>query len=427
MKYNKRVLTLGWGICLLGALFYCYEYLLRIEPSIMVPQLMHQFHATAAVLGVLAAFYYYAYTPMQLLVGMLIDTFGVRVIITVAVLLCATGSLIFSTAHLIYFAAIGRFLIGFGSAFAFVAVLKLAAVWLPKHHFALFTGFATALGMLGAMVGDVELTHLVRTIGWKLTLNVGTVLGFVLVPIIWLVVRNKPRTNAQNDVAVNANYKETILGLWEIIKNPQMWIIGLIGCMLYLSLTVVAEMWGIPFLKSVYHLNADLAASSCAMVFAGWLIGAPINGWLSDATGSRRLPLFLGGIFAAATIAFIIFDSSYLSVDSVRALLFMFGFFSSVEIVCFALGRENNPTRVAATAVSFTNLLIMLGGMVFQPLLGEILDVTWRGRFVGGVRVYSAHNFEIAFYFIPIALLFGAFLSFFLKEPLERQILDEFD
>ncbi len=221
---TKRLsLILGCLICGLGALFYCYEYLLRIEPSVMIPQLMHEFGVTAASLGLLTALYYYAYTPMQLVVGVIIDSYGTRAVITLAVLLCSIGSLIFSTVHSIYFAGIGRFLIGFGSAFAFVAVLKLVAVWLPKRHFAFFAGFATALGMVGAMAGDVELTLLAHKIGWRHTLYIGTIIGAVLAPILWLIIRDKPKVVIA-EVTEKIGYRETFVGLLKIIKNPQMWL-----------------------------------------------------------------------------------------------------------------------------------------------------------------------------------------------------------
>ena len=54
-----------WLVCSIGALFYGYEYFLRIVPSVMTHDLMKIFQIDATHLGNLAAFYYYAYDPMQ--------------------------------------------------------------------------------------------------------------------------------------------------------------------------------------------------------------------------------------------------------------------------------------------------------------------------------------------------------------------------
>jgi len=425
-NFYKFPLVVGWLICVVGAIFYCYELLLRIEPSVMMPELMRRFGVTAGAMGMLIAFYYHAYTPMQLAVGILVDRFGTKVMLALAVTACALGSFIFSISGSFYWGAVGRFLVGFGSAFAFVGVLKLAAEWLPKHHFALFTGFATALGMIGAMVGDIGFPFLIQKIGWQATLHVGTGIGVALIPIVWFFIRDTPKWKVAH-VGSKTTFKEAFSGFWKMVKNPQMWLAGLVACLFYLSLSVFAELWGIPFLRAVYALSPQAAAFACSMVFAGWLIGAPISGWLSDRTKTRKLPLIFGGFLAAVAIGIIVLKPFQISITLLHWLLFLFGIFCSVEIICFAVGRENNPIRVAATAVGFTNLLCMIGGVIFQPLVGMLLDLGWHGEIVEGVRVYTAADFQHAFWILPALILFGTGLSLFLKETYHNKEYDEFD
>ena len=109
---SKKTVFLGWVICILGAIFYCYEYILRIEPSVMVPELMRQFSLSAEHFGALTALYYFAYTPMQIAVGMLTDIFGPRRMLTFAVLVCALGSVMFGYTQIVFVAAVGRFFFG---------------------------------------------------------------------------------------------------------------------------------------------------------------------------------------------------------------------------------------------------------------------------------------------------------------------------
>ena len=134
LHFEKEILP--WLIVAVAATFYAYEYFLRILPSVMVTDLMQSFGVSAAVIGNLAAFYYYAYTPMQLPVGVMMDHYGPRRLLTFACLCCAMGSFLFAQPNHIFMAQVGRLLVGFGSAFAFVGVLKLATLWLPQNHFA---------------------------------------------------------------------------------------------------------------------------------------------------------------------------------------------------------------------------------------------------------------------------------------------------
>src|SRR5579872_6748351 len=69
-----------WMICTLGMLFYCYNYFLRVSPSVMQSDLMQNLHINATQFGTLAALYYWAYTPMQIPVGMIYDRFGARMV-----------------------------------------------------------------------------------------------------------------------------------------------------------------------------------------------------------------------------------------------------------------------------------------------------------------------------------------------------------
>jgi len=153
-KHAQMRWLLPWIICGLGALFYSYEYFLRITPSVMTVELKHFFHIKDGALGSLSAYYYYIYTPMQLAVGLLMDRYGPRRLLTIATLCCVAGSLLFAATPILFVAEMGRFLIGFGSAFAFVGVMKLATIWLPRRYFAMFAGLATSMGMIGAIIGD---------------------------------------------------------------------------------------------------------------------------------------------------------------------------------------------------------------------------------------------------------------------------------
>lgn len=418
----KNTTTLGWIICTLAAIFYCYEYLLRIEPSVMVTELMQAFQANATELGILSAFFYFIYTPMQIVVGLLSDLYGPRRILIVAIIACTVGSYIFGTATTLSIAAIGRLLIGFGSAFAFVCALKLAASWLPHRFFALFVGLTTTLGMIGAMAGDTILSSLVHTMGFKQTINIGTIIGVVLIPLIWLIIRDQPKIAATPTTISKTKlpYHETFIGFIKILKNPQMWCNGLIGCLMYLALSLFAELWGIPFLTTVYKLAPHDAGIACSMVFLGWLVGSPLIGLISDITRSRKFPIALGCLSSAILISLIIYlPQMHLSV--LYLLLFLFGIFSSFEILCFAISSENSPKQLIATASAFTNLLIMVGGIIFQPMIGKILDAMWSGESINNIRVYSLTNYQLALSILPIAFLLGFILTFWLRETLERK------
>ena len=402
-----------WLVCSIGALFYGYEYFLRIVPSVMTHDLMKIFQIDATHLGNLAAFYYYAYDPMQLPVGLLMDRYGPRRLLTIACLACAIGSYIF-TVPIFAIAATGRFLVGFGSAFAFVGVLKLATIWLPADRFALVSGLATSLGMAGAIGGDLALTSMVQWLGWQQTVIVASVLGVILALIIWFVIRDwaqRPRKIERCDYSIST--ARLCDGLIEIVLTPQIWINGIIGCLLFLPLTAFAELWGIPYLEAAANLTSLQAAFANAMVFLGFGLGGVWMGWFSDHIKRRRLPITIGAILAGVTMSIIL----YMHISNlilINVLLFLLGVFSSCQVIVFAIGRESSPLHSAGTALAITNLLIMLGGVIFQPIIGYLLDKHAATAMSG--RIFSSSDFQYALSILPVAFLVTTLLSLFLRE-----------
>lgn len=408
-----------WMMCGLGAVFYIYEYLLRVSPSVMTSDLMLSFHIGAAELGNLAAFYYYIYTPMQLVVGLLMDRYGPRRLFTVAGLACGMGTYLFASTSNLAVAEAGRFMVGFGSAFGFVGVLKLATIWLPPERFAAVAGLTSALGTVGGILGNLALTSLVSHQGWRLTSYWAAVFGIGLTIVMFLVLRDggkyqyRPATLEVPQPSID--FKSVFKGFFGIIRNPQIWIVGIIGCLTYVTNSAFAELWGNPYLRQVYHLTPDQAARAISTSFLGWAIGGPLVGWFSDKIRQRRLPITVGAAAAAIAIAIIIYVPG-LPIWAVYTALFFFGFFSCAHVVVFAVGREISPLRSAGTAVAVTNMFTMIGGVLFQPMIGKILDMHWSGQIVNGVRVYSTGDYQLALSVLPVAMVVTVLLTLFLHE-----------
>lgn len=409
--------VLPWLMCALGALFYCYAYFLRVSPSVMVNELIAHFEVNAGSLGILSAFYYYAYTPMQIPVGIIVDRYGARMVLSIAALICSLGVYVFASTRELYIAEIGRFLIGFGSAFGYVTTLKLATLWLPPKRFATAAGSTTAIGMIAAGLSQVLLTDIVERIGYQHALDASIVIGIVLTLVIFLFVRNQPKRLPKENQPRHTplTFTKVLSYLSIILINPQTWLIGVIGCLMYLPASVFLDLWGIPYLETVYHLSAHDASRVSLVIFIGWIIAGPVTGAVSDMIGKRRLPLLLCSIGAAIVMS-VIFYVPGISLTGLYFLAGILGFFCGSHPLCFAISRENISAKVSATAIAVANTLIMIGGMVFQPVVGFLLDANWDGVMLNGSPIYSAENFTYALSIVPISLIISVGLTFFIRE-----------
>lgn len=423
MMKQTRYMMLAWTICGLGALFYTYEYLLRITPSVMEPALSAHFNLTATTFGLLSSIYYYAYVPMQLPVGVLLDRYGPRILLTFACLICVMGTFLFGSTNQYWVAALGRFLVGFGSAFAFVGVMKLATIWLPEDKMAMVAGMAAALGTIGAMLGDNLMGKLVFNAGWYKTVQLSAFVGIFITIILWYGIREHDKQN--HDGSTIHNFKQSMIDLWIILKNKQIWINGLFGCLVYLPTTVIAELWGIPYLKAAHNLTHEGADFINSVLFLGFTIGAPLMGFISDKIKRRKTPMLIGAS-GAAIIMMIILYVPGLTEGNLEILMFLLGLLYSSQCIVFAVARELSPTEAGGTAMAATNMIVMLGAMIFQPIIGRLLDfsrsmhASTEGMYNLTAeklqQIYTPEDFQFAMSIIPIGIIIAAILTIFLRE-----------
>ena len=225
-----------WLMFSLAALFYWYEYLLRVSPSVMMQYLSVSYHINATMLGSVIACYYYLYIPMQLCVGILFDKYGSRVLLALACFSCGIGSYLFVCGSNVIIAQLGRSLVGFGSAFAFVGVLQLARLWLPRERFAFISGITLALGMLGGLCSDVLLAGMIERFGWQYSSYLLAGIGFVLSILLFLIIRDRKR-NIHVDCRVKMDsarsFSDILQGAGEIFRNNNIWLSSIVGCFLY--------------------------------------------------------------------------------------------------------------------------------------------------------------------------------------------------
>lgn len=407
-------------IFFLAASFYLYEFILQVAPSVMAEPMMKTFGVTGEGFGFISAFYFYAYAPTQLPAGVLYDRYGPRKLMTFAIVLCALGSAFFASTDSIVTASLGRFLIGIGSAFSFIGVLVLISRWFPPHYFAILAGVAQLMSSVGAIFGEMPLASLVNAIGWRNASFLLAVVGFILACFFWIFIRDFPHQKNQTvpDHYLRNEWKRLI----EVCKHSYTWIIGSYAFAIWTPIAVFAALWGVPYLQEKYHISVVAASGLCSMIWLGIGVGSPLLGWISDKIQSRRIALITSSILGLIATSILLYSPG-LPYGWVYIVLFVLGLGAGGQTVSFAVVKENNPPELVGTASGFNNLSVLIGGALFQPLVGYLLQHSNDWRLVNGIHVYSLASYNLALLVMPLCFLASLFIATFLikeSHPLHK-------
>lgn len=407
-KYQKWFI---WGI---ASLFYLYETFLRVSPSVMTHDLMRDFEVNSASLGVLSSFYYYAYVILQVPCGMIVDKIGIRRIVTFSTLLCVAGTLLFAESQSISLAKLGRFMIGAGSACAFISCLKVTVEWFNPMRFALVAGLTNMMGTFGGICAGRPLALFVNQLGWREASFWLAMIGLGVAVVAWFWLKDHPENQMNKEQHAEKPFLE---GLSFLVKNKQIWLGGIIGGFMYLPISVFAELWGVPFLMHTYKVSNADASTASVMIFIGMAVGGTFSAYLL--THFKSIVSVMR--FSAVTSGLVFIGIAYTALFPfwfAFILMFFAGFFIGGQVLCFTLARNNSAADISGTAVGFTNAIVMMGGIIFQPLLGHILDVFWDGAVTNsGVRLYSTQAYQMSILTIPVCLLICVVVLRFVKEP----------
>jgi len=422
MKSQSRSpLFLGMFIWGLAALFFLYEFFLRVFVATISDAVIADLDLTAQQFATMGAGYYLVYSIMQLPVGILVDHFGARLLLTIAVFLAGLGGFWFGFVHGFFDGFISRCFMGFGSSFAYVCLLVLALSWFPRKHFGLMAGIANFLGAVGPILAGGPLAFILTLFhdNWRLVIGGIGAFGFLLAILIGVFVRNAPPREQGKMVHLEPAKETLAVRLRSLLHNPQVWFIVIYSGFIYVCLPLLGAYWGTSYLQS-RGFSRTVAASIASMLWIGMGVGAPLLGKLSD-TMKRRKP----SLYCCALLGIIItICTVYLPVESrllYMVLFFLIGFASSAQSVAFAIIAEHVPSKLHATAIGINNTMIMLFAAILPPIVSSFI-----GRSVAAHHETAGYflpdDFKAGFFLMPIFYLCAYLIAtFFIRETYCRQ------
>jgi predicted MFS family arabinose efflux permease len=400
---NSR--TVPWMIWIIASVFYAYQYVLRVMPNIMLHDIMQQFSIDTATFGQFSGVYYIGYSLMHLPIGIMLDRFGPRKIMSGCIILMVLGlsPLLFAT-HWIY-PIIGRFLIGLGSSAAILGLFKIIRMAFKEHQFPRMLSLSVTIGLIGAIYGGGPVHYMREALGYEAVVYLFAAAGLVLaLTTYWIVpnIQSAPGRTILSDVK-------------EVLSNTKVvWSCIFAGLMVG-PLEGFADVWGTAFLKQGYGLDGAIAAGLPSMIYIGMCFGSPILSLMAEKIGSYLLTIIGAGIIM--TVSFILLltcplTASFLSLNFVGV-----GVCCAYQILAIYKASTYVREQVAGLSTAVANMIIMTFGYVFHTIMGGIINA------MGGPTTSQALFYGV--WVIPIALCLGSsgFVLLFIQEKKLKKTL----
>ena len=412
MNATERYRWLIFGI--LGTIYFL-ACLHRVAPTVIARDLAQAFNADAVVLGLIASSYFYLYSAVQPPVGILTDTIGPRMVVTIFTIIAATGGFIFGTASNAAMSILGRALIGVGVGGVFVPSLKIFSKWFRANEFASLTGILLAISGLGGLSAALPLTYLVLFLGWRLSFVLLGAFSLFLALICWVVVRDSPEDKGWPPMEIEVAQSQPVaselpedmrtfkrLGL--ILRSFNFWMITL--ALFFsggVSLTFQG-LWAVPYLIDAYGLSRAKAGGLLMLIPFGFAVGALVFGLLIDRLALNRKSVVICSMSLSISCWIILLffggRSSYLLVVPLFLALGLLG--GGYLTVIMTITKELFPTWLTGTAVGLINPAAFLATALYQPLTGFLLDRV--GPLDSGAYPLEAYQLVFIVFLISISI-----------------------
>ena len=325
---------------------------------------------------------------MQLFCGPLLDEYGAKRILPSVIALCLIGTALSGYTSDFHTYLFARLLIGFGSAFAFVSVLKIASEWLPKRHYPFLAGLTTTFGMLGGIFSESvapAFNQYHQFYFYSFIIAVGLILLFLA---LYLIEDKESHDDTPLDARLLLN------DIWTVLRKSQIWIAGLIGLAMFSPIQLFVA-WAIQFFQQDLGISEMTAGNITSMMFWGACIVAPLFGWLAGEINHKKRLLLIGSTLSLIGMVAILF-SAQTGVISSMLLMFVVGSGIAAQPLVFVYATRQVNLHLTATAVAVTNFIVNLSSLLQPYIGGQLVEVAKHS--------YDLTSWRQALVIIPILL-----------------------
>lgn len=406
---NKQESSYRWVVFSTVLLAYFIIISQRTAPGLITDQLMKDFHVSAAVIGFMSSFQFFAYAGLQIPVGLLSDRYGPNRFLILGTILTGIGCIIYNFSPNEYILIFSRFLVGMGDSMIFVNLVIILSQWFKANEFIKLLGLISLVSSLGSLMATVPFSVWISFAGWRTPfLTIGIIL-ILLSYLLYTVLVLKPKKIFKDDFKIKKNSSKKRESVWKILRRTistrQAWATFLCHFGLVGAYVGFIGSWGVPYGIHVLELSRSGASQLMMYGLFGAILGGPLISWITSRLGAMKkvytfvhVITFLswGGLFLSGV------NPSFILVV---VLFFLVGFGNGASALTFAVVRKSFPIEEVGVVTGFSNMGGFISAVLLPIVFGKVLDLFPQDS----INIGYHYGFIIPLLFSLMGLL-GAFI-----------------
>lgn len=397
MGTRFRFVTLGLIVGLI-----VINYLDRSAVSYAVGPLESAFGITTAQYGIISSVFSVGYMVAAFLSGPLVDRFGCRRVLLVAVALFSVTTALIPVAGSFAGLLVVRLLLGVAEAPAFPAATRTVSRWLPIRERGVALALCGGVAVSGSLlVAGPLLTWLTDLVGWRGMFWTLALLGVAWAALAAVLLRDLPEESPRVDAAERALIaagQESGAGAgrapvrWRpLLTNRNLWVVA--GGYFAWGFMFWGFMYWLPsFLSDAYGMSVRQAGAFAIAPWAAGIVGALAGGVVIDRI-YRRSPR-IRTRFAVMGVALLLAGASLIPLAVAPTLTVAlisislgvgFGFVTGG--IWWVASIDAAPDQ-PGSAAGFADAAFAASGIVAPSVMGFIVSGT--GSFSSGFVVMAA-------------------------------------
>lgn len=380
---------------------YILSMFYRFANAAIAGDLARDVPLSAADLGLMTSLFFAAFAAAQIPLGIALDRWGPRWVVSGLLLVGVAGSLVFAIGSSFWLLALGRVLLGLGMAGVLMGAYKAFSQWFSPRRFVTMVGLLSAVGYGGGLLSATPLVWLNALLGWRNVFLAGAGITALVAVAMMLWTRNSPAGSAPPPRSSTASR------LPEIVREPRFWRLALLSGLVAALFGGFRGLWAGPYVIDVLGLDEVEAGNLLLIMGLGNIVGSLAAGWLAERLGMGRATALLALINATCPLALAAGPGLLVA----EAVGFLYGISIGLMLLVATQARFLFAPAMLAQVFTLTNLLAVGGTFVVQWGMGALI-----GAFPApaGSR-YAAQGFVVAllatsaivwlavFYYLPMA------------------------